>query len=155
LSVGSAFALARVGLDGHLRSREGNAAMQKLSAGYRAASLVAIALLAACSSEPENLTADGPADPDAANVAAAPPAPLPPALSASRTYRCKDNSLFYVDFFADNLSADLRTDKTGPATKLTAPEAGKAFEGSGYTLTGSGSEVTLAAPGKGSQSCKA
>jgi len=87
--------------------------------------------------------------------ATAAPVTLPPALQASKTYRCKDNSLVYIDFFTDNMSANLRTDKAAPPTKLTAPEAGKPYEGGGYTVSGNGDQVDITQPGKGSQSCKA
>lgn len=119
-----------------------------------AAPIAVLFALAACNSEPETVTG-GPADPDAQNVADAPPVTLPPALTASRTYRCKDNSLVYIDFFADGTTADLRAEKTGAATKLTAPAKGEPFVADGYKLTGDGATVTLEQPGKGSQSCKA
>ncbi|AGH48850.1 hypothetical protein G432_05615 [Sphingomonas sp. MM-1] len=128
--------------------------MQKAPLTLAAASLAALLSLAACNTEPETVNA-GPADPDAANLAEAPPVTLPPALSASRTYRCKDNSLAYVDFFADGTSADIRAEKTGPATRLTAPTKGEPFVAEGYKLTGDGTSVTLERPGKASQSCKA
>lgn len=111
-------------------------------------------LLAACNSEPETVTS-GPVDPNAAEIAAAPPVQLPPALQASRTYRCRDNSLVYIDYFSDNLTADLRADRAAPPTKLTAPAAGEPFVAEGYTLTGNGTEITLEQPGKPSQTCKA
>lgn len=128
--------------------------MQKAPLTLAAASLAALLALAACNSEPETITG-GPADPDAQNVAAAPPVTLPPSLSASRTYRCKDNSLVYIDFFSDGTSADVRAEKNGAATRLTAPAKGEPFVAEGYKLTGDGTTVTLERPGKGSQSCKA
>jgi hypothetical protein len=76
-------------------------------------------------------------------------------VASSRSYRCKDNSLLYVDFMSDNKSANLRTKKDGTATKLTAAEAGKPFEGGGYTVSGSGADVEITQPGKGAQGCKA
>ena len=33
---------------------------------------------------------------------------LPPAIAASKTYRCKDNSLVYVDWLSDNKTANVR-----------------------------------------------
>ena len=80
---------------------------------------------------------------------------LPPSLAASRTYRCKDNSLVYVDFYSDNVTADLKTKKDGEVTKLTAPETGKALSGGGFTVSGNSDTATIAQPGKGSQSCTA
>lgn len=129
--------------------------MQKFPLTIVAASFAAILSLSACNSESETLVAKGPSDPDAQNVADAAPIVLPPALTASRTYRCKDNSLAYVDFFADGTTADVRQEKTGPATRLTAPVKGEPFVAEGYKLTGDGTQVTLAQPGKPSQSCKA
>ena len=119
-----------------------------------AASFAAVILLAGCSAEPETV-GNGTNDPDAKTIADAAPVELPPMLTASRTYRCKDNSLVYIDFFSDNKTANLRTEKDGTPTVLTAAEPGKPFEADGYALTGSGAEVTLARPGKGSETCKA
>lgn len=128
--------------------------MQKTPLTLAAASFAALLSLAACNSEPETITA-GPADPDAQNLAAAPPVTLPPALTASRTYRCKDNSLVYIDFFDGGTLADLRIERNGAATRLTAPAAGEPFVAEGYKLTGDDTTVELERPGKGSQSCKA
>lgn len=133
--------------------------MHKNALPSSAAALAAILLLSACSgSGSEQAPAPAPTN-DAAMAEAPPvtntPVVLPPALVASRTYRCKDNSLVYVDFFGDNVSASLKTDKAGAATQLTAPAAGEAFAGEGFTVSGSGTEVNIAQPGKPSQSCKA
>lgn len=128
--------------------------MQKTPLTLAAASLAALLTLAACNSEPETIRS-GPADPDAKTLAEAPPVTLPPALTASRTYRCKDNSLVYIDFFSDGTSADVRSEKNGAATRLTAPVEGEPFVAEGYKLTGEGTTVDLERPGKGGQSCKA
>jgi hypothetical protein len=118
----------------------------------RAAPIAAFALLAAC--QPTTVTGGGDNDPTASEIAAAPPIKLPPAMLASKTYRCKDNSIIYVDFFNDNMTGNLRTVKNGAPTALTAPEAGKPYEGGGYTVTGTatGKSITLTGP-KGTQSC--
>ena len=131
--------------------------MHKFSRSPAIAAIVGALALSACSSsEP---AAPPPPSNDAAMAEAAPvtgaPVTLPPSLLASKTFRCKDNSLVYVDFFSDNTTADLRTDKAAPATKLTAAEAGKPYEGSGFTVSGNGDQVEITQPGKGSQSCKA
>ena len=123
--------------------------MQKIFIPLRSVPLAALALLAACDSKPETVEG-GLVDPTANQVAAAPKVTLPPALSASRTYRCKDNSVIYVDFFDDHLTANLKTKKDGGITKLTAAEAGKPFEGGGHTVSSSGTQITY-----DSQSCKA
>lgn len=104
----------------------------------------AVLALAACNNEPETMNT-GTGDPDAANLAnAAPPPPLP-MIKASRTYRCKDNSLAIVDFMTDDVTAQYKASKDAPNTVLTAPEAGKAFVSADgkTTLEGNGDTVTL------------
>jgi hypothetical protein len=131
--------------------------MHKIGSPSSAAAIAAILLLSACSGSEQS--ASPPPSNDAAMAENAPvtnaPVVLPPALIASRTYRCKDNSLLYVDFFGDNVSADLKTEKTGPITKLTATAPNEALTGGGYTVSGNGTEVNITQPGKSSQSCKA
>ena len=82
---------------------------------------------------------------------------LPPAIAHSKIYRCKDNSVVYIDWLADDKSANVRTEQNGPATHVVAPEAGQPMVAEGFSLSGVGTEstVTLTRPGKGSQSCKA
>ena len=120
-----------------------------------ALALTAAAALAGCNQEDHNIVAGGPADPmgNQANADVV----LPPAIAHSKIYRCKDNSVVYIDWLADNKSANLRTEKNGPATHVAAPEAGQPMVADAYSLTGTGegSTVTLTRPGKGSQSCKA
>jgi hypothetical protein len=82
---------------------------------------------------------------------------LPPSIAASKIYRCKDNSIVYIDWLSDRKSANVRTDRNGPPTHLVAPAEGEPMVAEGFSLTGTGaaSSVTLTRPGKGSQSCKA
>lgn len=109
--------------------------------------------LAAC--EPETVTSKGPQDEMADELANAAPVELPPAVKESKSYRCKDNTIVYVDFLSGDKSANIRTDKAAPPTLVKADEAGKPMVAEGYSLEGKGSTVTIALPGKGSQSCKA
>ncbi|MBA3510784.1 hypothetical protein [Sphingomonas sp.] len=80
---------------------------------------------------------------------------LPPSISASKIYRCKDNSIVYIDWLSDNKSANVRTERNGPPTHVVAPAEGEPMVAEGFSLTGTGagSSVTLTRPGKGSQSC--
>ena len=120
-----------------------------------AAASAAILLLSACNSQPTTITA-GDNDPDANTVATAPKVELPPAIEASKTFRCKDNSLVYVDFFAGGLGANFRTEKTGAPVKLTAPAAGQPLTAEGgYSVGGNTPTTEIASPGKPAQSCKA
>ncbi|HEX6376473.1 MAG TPA: hypothetical protein VFZ91_12230 [Allosphingosinicella sp.] len=114
-----------------------------------AAPLAALLALAAC----ENATIDPNAEANAAlNNSARVVAP--PMIQASRTYRCKDNSLLYADFYTDN-TVLVRDKKDGPGTTLTAPAAGQPYAADGYSLSANAAQINYTAPGRGAQSCKA
>ena len=118
-----------------------------------AASVAALLSLAACKNQPE--VVDTNPDPMKDELAKAAPVEVPLMIQASRTYRCKDNSLVYIDFMNDQKTANFRADKGGPPTVLKAEAAGQPFKAEGYSASGSGETITLERPGKGSQSCKA
>lgn len=114
----------------------------------------ALVSLAACKPAPEEVDTRAP-DPMASQLANAAPVVVPPSIKASVSFRCKDNSLIFVDFLSDDKGASLRTAKDGPITFLKAPEPGQPFTADGYKLTGTPKAVTLEQPGKGSLACKA
>ena len=119
--------------------------------------LVAAAALAGCNNENHNIVASGP-DEGAPVNAATTNIQLPPSIAASKTYRCADNKLVYVDWMSDNKSANVRTEQGGVPTQVTAAEPGKPMTGpAGYSVSGSASasSATIAVPGHGAQSCKA
>ena len=118
-----------------------------------ALALVAAAALAGCNQEDHTIVAGGPADPmgNQANADVV----LPPAIAHSKIYRCKDNSVVYVDFMSDNKIAVFRRKKGGDAVTLRAPEAGQPFEAEGHRIVGNSGQVSITAPGLGSQTCKA
>lgn len=100
---------------------------------------VAALALAACNKEDKTIVA-GPADPMAEELNKAAPVALPPSIQASKTYRCKDNSLAYVDWLSDGTAR----------VKATKDEVGAApAEGA---LTGDATSATITLNGK---SCKA
>ena len=109
-------------------------------------------MLAACEQEPETIV---PPDPQAEDLAKAKPVELPPSIASSHAYRCKDNSLVFVDFMSDQKTAYLRTERGGTPTTLTAPEAGQPYTAEGYSLTGGGEQIRLTRPGTGAQDCNA
>lgn len=121
----------------------------------RSASIAAVLLLSACG-QPETITADEAPDDMKEQLNAAKPVELPPAMTASKSYRCKDNSIVYVDFFAGDKQAIIHPGKKDatPVT-LKADEAGQPLTADGYTLKGSGATIQFTAPGKPEQSCKA
>ena len=120
-----------------------------------ALALTAAAALAGCNQEDHTITS-GPDDP-MANQTANAAVVLPPSIAASKIYRCKDNAVVYIDWLSDNKSANIRTEKNGPATHVAAPEAGQPMVAEGFSLTGTAADstVTLTRPGTGAQSCKA
>jgi len=123
----------------------------------RALPLATLVLLAACNRQPTTIVAGGPPDPDAEKIKSAPPVKLPPAMLASKSYRCKDNSLVYIDWFNDNQTANLHLkEKTSTPVVLSAPKAGDPYVGDAYTLTGTATakSVTLK-KGGAAQDCDA
>jgi hypothetical protein len=118
-----------------------------------AAASAAILSLGACNSEPETITA-GNDDPQAQALENAAPVEAPPMIQASKTFRCKDNSLLYADYYTNN-TARVRSAKDGTPTVLTAAGGNPPFTAEGYSLSANGPSVTYTAPGKGTQTCKA
>lgn len=110
--------------------------------------------LAACQSEPETVTSVAP-DPLADQKAAAAPVELPPAIRAQVSFRCRDNSLVYVDFFAGDRQVNFRTERGTPPTTLTAETAGGPYTAEGYSVTGDAENITLKQPGKDELTCRA
>ena len=89
-----------------------------------ALTLSAISVLAACNSEPEVVTINK-YDPQAAALANAAPVAPPPMITESHAYRCRDNSLVYIDFMNNN-SAVVRNQRatrgrSRPRTASTVP----------------------------------
>lgn len=119
-----------------------------------AAALAASFALAAC--EKQTITADPPYDPQAEALQNAAPVELPPAIQASRTYRCKDNSLVYANFYTNNtakVGSEPGVSATG--TILTAEGGNPPYVAEGYSLSANADTVTYTAPGKGTQTCRA
>jgi hypothetical protein len=122
------------------------------------AATAALILLAGCQSEPIKV-GEG-ADPQAEALKNAPKVALPPTMK-DKTYRCKDNSVVYVSFSSDNLTAMVRDkEEEPPRTTLKAPAPGQPFEGQGpeakgFKLSGSGDTVTYTSPDSGTQTCRA
>lgn len=112
----------------------------------------ALLALSACNSEDHNITA-GDDDPQAEALKNAPPVEAPPMIQASRTYRCKGNSLLYADFYTNN-TVRVRTDKEGPATTLTAANGQPPYTAEGYSLSANAAQVSFTSPAGGTLSCK-
>ena len=115
-----------------------------------AAPFTLLLALGACKEQTVDLNTDPQAN--AANAAA--PVEAPPMIQASRTYRCKDNSLLYADFYTND-TVQVRSAKDRPPTILTAVGAGQPYTAEGYSLSANSEQISYTAPGKGAQSCKA
>lgn len=124
-----------------------------------AACAAALALSACQQKEPEVVQSN--VDAQAEALKTAPPVELPPAIKIAKTYRCKDNSLVYVSFMTDDVTAAVRDkQEEPPVATLKAPAAGQAFvgqgeSGKGFSLSGSGDTVSYTSPDSGTQSCSA
>ena len=120
-----------------------------------AASLAALSLLAACNSQP--VVVGETVDPQAEALKNAAPVQLPPSIKVAKTYRCRDNSLIHVTFMNDNVSAIVRQREGSepPVATLHAPAAGQAFTADGgYSIEGSGANITYTSPSKGRLTCR-
>jgi hypothetical protein len=119
--------------------------------------LAAAAALAGCNKESHTIVG-GPDTGDNNAAVSKTPVALPPSVVSSKIYRCADNEVVYVDWLSDNKSANVRTDKGGSPTQVTAAEAGKPMTAAGgYSVEGtsSASSVKIAVPGHASQTCNA
>jgi hypothetical protein len=115
--------------------------------------VAAILMLGACSKSNEPEVIDTNPDPMANQIANATPVELPPAVTDSGIYRCKDNSVVYVDFLGDKTQANVRTEKNGTPTAVKAAAAGEPLTGEGASVSGSGKTIEIAVNGAAAQSC--
>jgi hypothetical protein len=115
--------------------------------------VAAVLALSACN-KPEPEVIDTNPDPMANQIANAAPVELPPAVTDSGIYRCKDNSVVYVDFLGDKTSANVRTSKDGAPVMVKAGAEGNAMTGpNGFSVQGTGKTVQIAVNGGAAQSC--
>ena len=84
--------------------------------------LVAAAALAGCNQS----DGDTSANETQANVAA--PVVLPPSIAASHAYRCKDNSLLYVDWYSDG-TARVKASRGEAGTSVPAADVPTVLKG--------------------------
>lgn len=120
--------------------------------------LVAAAALAGCKDENHNIVGSGPDEGTTSNAMANANIQLPPSIVATKTYRCADNRLVYVEWLSDNKTANVRIEQGGIPTQVTAAEPGKPMTGpAGYSVSGTASaaSATIAVPGHSAQTCQA
>ena len=106
-----------------------------------AAASAALLTLSACGSDqPERVNQY---DPQAEALKNAAPVQLPPAVTASKTYRCSDNSLVYVDFYNNNTAVLFRGSRDAMPSQLTATDGAPPFTGGVNSVSGTGDNVTI------------
>ena len=102
--------------------------------------LVAAAALAGCNNEDHTIVAGPGADDQPMNNVGV---VLPPSIQASKAYRCKDNSLIYVDWLSDG-TARVKKDRNEVGTTVAL--------GEGAPVQGDAKAASITYNG---QSCKA
>ncbi len=81
--------------------------------------LVAAAALAGCNKEDHTIVAGGPQEDPSAAVTNNEPVALPPSIQASKSYRCKDNKLVYIDWMSDGTARVKKTrEETGTSVTV-------------------------------------
>lgn len=114
---------------------------------------VALLALSACGNEPETVVS-GVQDTQAEDLSSAAPVTLPPSIQSSKTYRCRDNSLVYVNVLTDG-TANVRSDQGGPPeATLTRAEPDGPLSAEGYFMSGTGDTIEFSSPTVERQSCK-
>ena|SRR5919199_607452 len=126
--------------------------MRKITALTLSAPLAALLALAGCQNKPTTIVAKDD-DPQAEQLKNAPPVAPPPMIQASRTYRCKDNSLVYADFYTNNTVQVRAKKEGGTPVVLTAADGKPPYTAQGYSLSANAESVSYTAPGKGAQPC--
>ena len=84
--------------------------------------LAATAALAGCNNSDHTIIA-GPDGDNATNAEANGPIALPPSIASSKSYRCADNKLIYVDWMSDGTARVKKTrEEVGTTVAAGAPE---------------------------------
>ena len=104
-----------------------------------AAASAALLALSACQNEPERLNNYDPQGDALKNAA---PVALPPAITDNRTYRCNDNSLYYVEFY-NNGTALIRTAREGTPVQLSQTGGAGPYAGGNYTVSANATRTTI------------
>jgi len=97
---------------------------------YLALTALAATALAGCNKDDHTIVAGQGGKPKT-EVAKIDPATLPPPIVASKTYRCKDNSLLYIDWLADG-GARVRSAPSEAGTSIAATDAAKTLSGDAH-----------------------
>src|SRR6476646_10332995 len=83
--------------------------------------LAAAAALAGCNKQDHTIVAGGPQE-DNSTVATNGPVALPPSIQSSKSYRCADNKLMYVDRMSDGTARVKKTREEAGTTVTPGAE---------------------------------
>lgn len=119
--------MQEVGLDANSVASEGDA-MTRTPMLF---ALVAAAALAGCNKEDHTIVAGGPQEDPSTAVTNNEPVALPPSIQASKSYRCKDNKLVYIDWMSDG-TARVKKTREEAGTSVTV---GNELKGDAKTST--------------------
>jgi hypothetical protein len=111
--------------------------------------IAAAGALAACDNSDHNIVAGEPFDPQANAVQNLETVELPPSIVASHVYRCRDNSVVYVDWLSND-TARIKQTRDEIGTTVTKGEDG-AYTAEGQSLSGAPADQTITI---GGQSCR-
>lgn len=115
-----------------------------------AAASAALLVLAGCNSQPEVInTVERDTNAPTTQLNAT---EMPPAMTASKIYRCAypSNALFYVDFYNNNTATIRAGNSSATPTLLTGTSPQGPFTAAGNSVSGTGDQVTI-----NGQSCRA
>lgn len=121
----------------------------------RNAVVLSTLLLAACGSGASDKAPKAQQSADAMSETAMPSVVLPPSIAASKSFRCKDNSVVRIDFLSDDRSANVSTEHAKPAVgdvpavRVEGKAPGDPMTGGGWTVVGGKADanVTVTVPG--------
>lgn len=108
--------------------------------------LAAAATISGCDNSDHTIVTGEPYDPQANAVENLQNIELPPSIVASHAYRCKDNSLVYVDWLSND-TARIKQSRDEVGTSVTKGEDGT-YTADGQSLSGSPSDQTVTVNGK-------
>ena len=97
--------------------------------------LVAVAALAGCNNEDHNIVVGPDVDDQPVNNVGV---VLPPSIQASKAYRCKDNSLVYIDWLSDGTARVKKSREEVGGTAVAAGDASLKGDAKAASITAEG-----------------
>ena len=112
--------------------------------------IAAAATVAGCDNSDHTIVAGEPYDPQEEAVQNLQNVELPPAIVASHAYRCRDNSLVYIDWL-NNDSARIKQSRSEVGTTVSREGEEGPYTAEGQSLAGTATDQTVTLNG---QACR-